>query len=160
MKGRFETGGVSHSGGSGYEKIPTTMVLTSDPIENIFRSATHVRRVKKGGDAGGEKKLGLLAVALFSVAVAGTASADMIMGEVKKVENDGRAVTVKSKDGKKLTLRASGNGTALKRVGNRGEIKEGMRADADFDRGDRNTEKNIEGQQIRRPRTFYRGAFE
>jgi hypothetical protein len=80
---------------------------------------------------------------LFSVAVAGTAFAEMIKGKVTKVENDGRAVAVKSKDGKEVTLRVSGSGTALEGVGDRGEIKEGMRAGADFDPRDRNTAKTL-----------------
>jgi hypothetical protein len=86
-----------------------------------------------------KRLLRLAVVVLFSIAVTGSAFATMIKGKVTNVENEERP----AKDGKKATLRVGGSGTALEGVGDRGEIKEGMRADAGFDSGDGNTAKAL-----------------
>jgi hypothetical protein len=85
----------------------------------------------------------ILAVAFLTLSFAGSVFAEMIKGTVSKVENEGRAVSVKAKDGKEVTLRISGSGTTLSGVGDRGEIKAGMKAEADYDPGDRNTAKTL-----------------
>jgi hypothetical protein len=85
----------------------------------------------------------ILAVAFLTLSFAGAVLAEMIKGKVSKVDNGGRAVTVKAKDGKEVTLRISGSSTDLSGVGDRGEIKAGMSAEADYDPSDRNTAKKL-----------------
>lgn len=90
-----------------------------------------------------KKLFSLVVAALLSLSLAGAVMADPIEGTVTKVENEGRAVTVKGNDGKEVTLRISGSSTALEGVGDRAEIKEGMKASGEYDPGDRNTASTL-----------------
>ncbi len=83
-----------------------------------------------------KKLLSLIAVALFTLSLAGSVLAADIKGKVTGIEREGRYVTIKSKDGKSVTVRISGSSTELSGVGDRSEIKEGQSISATYDEGD------------------------
>ncbi|MDH3446292.1 MAG: hypothetical protein OEN50_20400 [Deltaproteobacteria bacterium] len=84
------------------------------------------------------KKLMSLASALvLSLAMAGAVlAADMVSGTVSKVENEGRAVVVKTKDGKEVSMKISGSRTKLEGIGDRSEFKEGQKVSAEVAGGE------------------------
>ena len=94
-----------------------------------------------------KKVLSLFAVALFTLSLVGSVLAAEIEGKVSKVENGGRTVTVKGKDGKEVTLRISGGSTTLEGIGDRSEFAEGQTIKATYDDGDRNTASMVNVQK-------------
>ncbi len=83
-----------------------------------------------------KKLLSLIAVALFTLSLAGSVLAADIKGKVAGIEREGRYITIKSKDGKSVTVRISSSSTELNGVGDRSEIKEGQRITATYDADD------------------------
>ncbi len=73
---------------------------------------------------------------LFTLSLAGSVLAADIKGKVTGIEREGRYVTIKSTDGKSVTVRISGSSTELNGVGDRSEIKEGQSVTATYDEGD------------------------
>jgi hypothetical protein len=70
--------------------------------------------------------LSLVAAALFSLSLAGSVLAEEIMGKITKVGEEGREITVKSKDGKETTVKISGSRTSLEGAKSRGDLKAGQ----------------------------------
>ena len=84
-----------------------------------------------------KKLLSLASALLLSATMAGAVlAADMIKGTVSKVENDGREIVVKTKDGKEVTMKISGSRTKLEGIGDRGEFKAGQKVSAEVDGGE------------------------
>ncbi len=83
-----------------------------------------------------KKLLSLVAVAVFSLSLAGSVLAADIEGKVAGIEREGRYITIKSKDGMSVKVRISGSSTELNGVGDRSEIKEGQRVSATYDESD------------------------
>jgi len=81
-----------------------------------------------------KKLLNLTAMLVLSLSLAGTLwAADMLEGTVSKVNNGGREVVVKSKDGKNVTMKISGSRTKLEGIGDRSEFKAGQKVSAEMD---------------------------
>ena len=83
-----------------------------------------------------KKLFSLIAVALFSLSLAGSVLAAEIKGKVTDIERVGRYITIKSKDGKTVKVRISGGSTELNGVGDRSEIMEGQKITATYDESD------------------------
>ena len=83
-----------------------------------------------------KKLLSLIAVAMFTLSLAGSVLAAEIKGKVTGIEREGRYVTIKSKDGTTVKVRISGSSTELNGIGDRSEIMEGQRITATYDEGD------------------------
>jgi hypothetical protein len=79
------------------------------------------------------KKLsGAIFALLLSVAMTNaTWAADMVSGTISKVENGGRAIVVKTKDGKEVNMKISGSRTKLEGIGDRSEFKAGQKVSAE-----------------------------
>ena len=58
-----------------------------------------------------KKLLSLVAVAVFSLSLAGSVLAADIEGKVAGIEREGRYITIKSKDGMSVKVRISGSST-------------------------------------------------
>jgi outer membrane lipoprotein SlyB len=76
----------------------------------------------------------LLVAALVTFAFAGSVLAETMQGTLSKV--DRREVTVKSKDGKEVTLSVSGSRTKVEGVGDRSELKVGQKVTVEHDGGE------------------------
>jgi phosphotransferase system IIA component len=87
----------------------------------------------KGGDAPMKKLSSLASVLLLSLAMTMSvwAADSMVSGTISKVEEDGRAIVVKTKDGKEVNVKISGSRTKLEGVGNRSELKAGQKVSAE-----------------------------
>lgn len=78
------------------------------------------------------KKLSsIVAVALFTLSLAGLVQADEVTGNITKVDGGGRSITVKSKD-KEVTVSISGSRTTLEGVGSRSDLKEGQKVTVEY----------------------------
>jgi hypothetical protein len=83
-----------------------------------------------------KKLLSLASALLLSATMAGVVlAADMVKGTVSKVENEGREVVVKTKDGKEVTMKISGSRTKLEGIGDRSEFKAGQKVSAEVEGG-------------------------
>jgi len=71
------------------------------------------------------KLFSIVAAALLTLSLAGLVQADEVAGNITKVGEEGRSITVKSKD-KEVTVNISGSRTTLEGVGNRSELKVGQ----------------------------------
>jgi hypothetical protein len=92
---------------------------------------------QKGGDQSMCKAiLKLLSVAVVTFSLTGTVIADEVMGKITKVGDEGREITVKSKDGKEVSVKISGSRTSLEGVKNRAELKEGQSVTVDHEKGE------------------------
>jgi hypothetical protein len=81
-----------------------------------------------------KKLLSLAAALVLSLSMAGALwAADMLEGTVSKVENGGRVVVVKAKDGKNVKMKISGSRTKLEGIGDRSEFKAGQKVSAEMD---------------------------
>ncbi|HWP59179.1 MAG TPA: hypothetical protein VNL14_14895 [Candidatus Acidoferrales bacterium] len=74
--------------------------------------------------------------ALLALSFAGSVLAEEMKGKITKVGGGGREVTVKSKDGKEVTVKISGSRTKLEGVGDRSELKEGQSVTLEHDGGE------------------------
>ena len=83
-----------------------------------------------------KKLFSLALVALFTISLAGSLLAADIMGKVTETEDEGRYITVKSKDGKEARFRISSSTTDLSGVGSRDDIKVGQSISATYDAND------------------------
>ncbi len=83
-----------------------------------------------------KKLISFIAVAIFTLSLAGSVLAAEIKGKVTGIEREGRYITIKSKDGTTVKVRISGSSTELNGVGDRSEIKEGQRVKATYDEDD------------------------
>lgn len=83
------------------------------------------------------KKLFSLASALLlSVVMTGAIwAADKVSGTISKVEDGGRSMVVKTKDGKEVSMKISGSRTKLEGVGDRSELKAGQKVSTEVDAG-------------------------
>ncbi len=81
-----------------------------------------------------KKLLSLASALVLSLVMTGALwAADMVEGTVSKVENGGRVVVVKSKDGKSVKMKISGSRTKLEGIGDRSEFKAGQKVSAELD---------------------------
>jgi hypothetical protein len=98
---------------------------------------------RKGGEMIMKKLLSLAAALLLSVLVTGAIrAADMVSGTISKVEDSGRSLVVKTKDGKEVNMKISGSRTKLEGIGDRSEFKAGQKVSAEVD-GDSATKVKI-----------------
>lgn len=74
--------------------------------------------------------------ALLALSVAGPALAEEMKGQISKVGEGGRDITVKSKDGKEVTVKISGSRTKFDGVSDRAGLKEGQSVTVDHDGGE------------------------
>jgi hypothetical protein len=80
--------------------------------------------------------LALAATLLLSGAmVPAVWAADMVSGTISKVEDEGRSIVVKTKDGKEVSMKISGSRTKLEGVKERSELKSGQQVSAEVDDG-------------------------
>ncbi|MGH7828329.1 MAG: hypothetical protein ACREQ7_24505 [Candidatus Binatia bacterium] len=87
------------------------------------------------------KILGLFAVALLTSSLTGTVLADEVKGTISKVENEGREITVKTKDGKEVNVKISGSRTSIDGVKSRSDLKAGQKVTVDHSKGEAKTIK-------------------
>jgi hypothetical protein len=78
----------------------------------------------------------LFVAAVLAISVAASALAEEMKGKISKVGNEGREITVKSKDGKEVTVKISGSRTKLDGVSDRSGLKEGQSVTVDHDGGE------------------------
>ncbi len=71
------------------------------------------------------KLFSIVAAALLTLSLAGLVQADEVAGNITKVGEEGRSITVKSKD-KEVTVNISGSRTTLEGVGSRSDLKVGQ----------------------------------
>lgn len=83
-----------------------------------------------------KKLFSFVAAMILSVSLAGYALAEMVKGKVSKVENEGRTIVVKTKDGKEYSVKISGSRTQLDGIGDRSEFKEGQSVSAEVEGGE------------------------
>ncbi len=80
------------------------------------------------------KKLSsLFALGLFTLSLVGSVLAEDFRGRIAKVENDGRSITLRKRDGKEVNVRVSGRGSPLEGASDRSELAEGQRVNVTFD---------------------------
>ena len=94
-----------------------------------------------------KKLLSFVVVALLTAFVAGSVLAEEIEGKISKIENSGRTVTVKAKDGKEVTLRISSGATTIEGISDRSEFAEGQNVKVTYDASDRNTASMVNVQK-------------
>ncbi|HEX9663493.1 MAG TPA: hypothetical protein VGB27_14495 [Candidatus Binatia bacterium] len=85
-----------------------------------------------------KKLLSLASALLLSVVMSGAiwaADADKVSGTISKVEDGGRSIVVKTKDGKEVSMNISGSRTKLEGIGDRSEFKAGQKVSAEVDGG-------------------------
>jgi hypothetical protein len=68
----------------------------------------------------------LFTAAALTIMLVGSALAAEMQGQISKVGNEGREITVKAKDGKEVTVKISGSRTKLEGVSDRAALKEGQ----------------------------------
>jgi len=78
-----------------------------------------------------KKLLSIVAAALLTLSLAGLVQADEVTGSITKVGDEGRSITVKSKD-KEVTVSISGSRTTLDGVGKRSELKVGQNVTVEY----------------------------
>ena len=83
-----------------------------------------------------QKVLSCFAVVLFALSLTGSVYAEEMKGKITKVGSEGRDITVKSKDGKEVTVKISGSRTSLDGIKNRSEFKEGQSVTVEHEGGD------------------------
>jgi hypothetical protein len=84
-----------------------------------------------------KKTFSILGALLVSASLAlSVMAADMVKGTISKVEDEGRAIVVKTKDGKDVKMKISGSRTALEGIGDRSEFKAGQSVSAEVDGGE------------------------
>jgi hypothetical protein len=83
-----------------------------------------------------QRTLSLLATLLLTVLLAAPAFADEVKGTITKVGDEGRDITVKTKDGKEVNVKISGSRTTLEGVKSRSDLKTGQNVTVDHDKGE------------------------
>jgi hypothetical protein len=83
-----------------------------------------------------KRVLGIFAVGLFTLTLGGTVVADEVKGKITKVGDEGREITVKSKDGKEVSVKISGSRTSIEGVKGRSALKEGQSVTVDHEKGE------------------------
>jgi hypothetical protein len=87
------------------------------------------------------RNLGLLAAILFTVSLTSPVFADEVKGTITKVGDEGRDITVKTKDGKEVQVKISGSRTTIEGVKSRSDLKAGQNVTVDHDKGEAKTVK-------------------
>jgi predicted metal-dependent RNase len=82
------------------------------------------------------RSLSLLATLLLTVSLAGPAFAEEVKGTITKVGDEGRDITVKTKDGKEVQVKISGSRTTIEGVKGRSDLKAGQMVTVDHDKGE------------------------
>jgi hypothetical protein len=82
-----------------------------------------------------QKLLSCLALLLFALSLTGSVYAEEMKGKITKVGGEGRDITVKSKDGKEVTVSISGSRTSLDGIKSRSEFKEGQSVTVEYEGG-------------------------
>jgi hypothetical protein len=80
--------------------------------------------------------LSLLATSLLTLSLEAPLVADEIKGQITKVGNEGREITVKTKGDKEVTVKISGSRTTIDGVKGRSELKEGQSVTVNHDKGE------------------------
>jgi hypothetical protein len=83
-----------------------------------------------------QRTLSLLAAILFTVSLVGPAFAEEVKGTITKVGDEGRDITVKTKDGKEVMVKISGSRTTIDGVKSRSDLKAGQNVTVDHDKGE------------------------
>ncbi len=84
-----------------------------------------------------KKLISFIAVAIFTLSLAGSVLAAEIKGKVAGIEREGRYIVIKSNDGKMtVTVRISSSRTELNGVGDRAEIGMGQKVTVTYDKDD------------------------
>ncbi|MBM2803972.1 MAG: hypothetical protein HW419_1865 [Deltaproteobacteria bacterium] len=78
-----------------------------------------------------KKLLSIVAAALLTLSLAGLVQADEVTGAITKVGEEGRSITVKSKD-KEVTVNISGSRTTLDGVDKRADLKVGQNVTVEY----------------------------
>lgn len=80
--------------------------------------------------------LNFLFAVVLAASLGGSLFAAEVKGTISKVEDGGRAVVVKTKDGKEVSMKISGSRTKLEGIGDRSEFKAGQSVMAEVDGGE------------------------
>ncbi len=82
------------------------------------------------------RALSLLLMALVVVSLAGSVFADEVKGKITKVGDEGREITVSTKDGKEVKVKISGSRTTIDGVKSRSDLKEGQSVTVEHEGGE------------------------
>jgi len=85
--------------------------------------------------------MSFLATIVLAAMLAAPALADEVKGTIAKVSDEGREITVKTKDGKEVAVKISGSRTKLEGVKSRSDLKEGQSVTVDHEKGEAKTVK-------------------
>ncbi|HWO41812.1 MAG TPA: hypothetical protein VNO43_08430 [Candidatus Eisenbacteria bacterium] len=85
--------------------------------------------------------MSFLATFALAAMLAIPAVADEVKGTISKVGDEGREITVKTKDGKEVNVKISGSRTKLEGVKSRSDLKEGQSVTVDHEGGEAKTVK-------------------
>jgi hypothetical protein len=83
-----------------------------------------------------QKVMSSFAVVLVTVCLAGSIYAEEVAGKISKVGDEGREITVKSKDGKEVSVKISGSRTTIDGVKSRSDLKEGQSVTVEHEKGE------------------------
>ncbi len=83
-----------------------------------------------------KRLLSLVAAGFLVLSFAGSVLAEQVKGKITKVEDEGRNITVKAKDGKEVKIKISGSRTELDGIGDRSEFKAGQSVTAEVEGGE------------------------
>jgi hypothetical protein len=83
-----------------------------------------------------QKVVSSFTAVLFSLCLAGSIYAEEVAGKISKVEDEGREITVKSKDGKEVSVKISGSRTTIDGVKSRSDLKEGQSVTVEHEKGE------------------------
>lgn len=72
-------------------------------------------------------------VGCFALSLTGLVAAAEVQGTITKVDEGGRAITVKGKDGKEVKVKVSGSRTELVGVSDRGDLKQGQNVSVSYE---------------------------
>lgn len=72
-------------------------------------------------------------VGCFALSLTGLVAAAEVQGTITKVDEGGKAITVKGKDGKEVNVKVSGSRTELVGVTDRGDLKAGQNVSVTYD---------------------------
>jgi hypothetical protein len=77
-----------------------------------------------------------LSIAFLTLTLSGSVFADEVNGTISKIEDEGRKLTVKAKDGKEVTVSISGSRTTIDGVKGRSDLKAGQNVTVEHEKGE------------------------
>jgi hypothetical protein len=87
------------------------------------------------------RALSFLVMALVTLSLAGSVLADEVKGKITKVGEEGREITVATKEGKDVKVKISGSRTKIDGVKSRSDLKEGQNVTVEHEGGEAKTIK-------------------